>query len=591
MARAVGWPAIASLIIASLVVVRPSAGQEPECVNIFHDEVYEKARQRGPMNAIMLANLLGHWPQYELRVRPIQDYQSADIEACKATLYLGTLDEAEIPESFLADFSTSRKRLAWIGFGVQKLNPRWLEQAFHHQVSGRVTIDDNRAKKAGFYQYVSYKGSVFHKDVQTSNGTHEGAFDAVRFVPVGPDAAKVVLAHLIHNETNHSIPYFLRADNRFLVGDIPFAYMHEADRYLAFADLLFDILDEQPVRQSRLAFARTEDIHGFYDREILRASFATMRAEGVPISIAHIPLFMDPFNAYHRGYIRRPAPANLVPGFTAMIADLVKDNKNAILWHGTTHQFALTKNPHSGTSGDDYEFWNAVAQRPVDGDGVAFTLDRLAQGLRVFEHYRVAPRYWVTPHYQASATNNRVFGAVFPWTVGGVTYYASSFKPAFTVRATNPQASILMPSVTRQLLSDLKNQAWGEIDARSEEGQSQTFPFEIYRDVYGQRIIPETLGYLSFEISDQTDFIRTPEQMLADAQRNLVVRDYWASFFFHPFIFASREEGGVGSRRGDTSELRKLLIGLKSLGYQFVGLGEFEASLRQQPKNHARQGG
>jgi uncharacterized protein YdaL len=589
MALVVRWPAIASLI-ATLAVVPPSAGQEAECVNIFHDEVYAKGSQKGPINAIMLANLLGHWPQYELRVRPIQDYQSADIEACKATLYIGTLDDAEIPESFLADFSTSQKRLAWIGFGVQQLNPTWLEQTFHHRASGRVTIDDRRAKKAGFYQYVSYKGSVFHKDVQTSNGTHEGAFDAVRFVPIRPDAGKVVLAHLIHNETNHSIPYFLRADNRFLVGDIPFAYMHEADRYLAFADLLFDILDEQPIRQSRLAFARTEDIHGFYDREILRASFTAMRAEDVPISIAHIPLFMDPFNAYGRGYIRNPAAANLVPGFSAIIADLIKDNRNTILWHGTTHQFGLTKNSHSGTSGDDYEFWDAVAQKPVNGDGVAFTLNRLAQGLRVFEHYRVAPRYWVTPHYQASATNNRVFGAVFPWVVGGVTYYASSFNPAFTLKAANPQTGVLMPPVSRQLLVDRKNQDWGEIDARSEEGQSQTFPFEIYRDVYGQRIVPETLGYLSFEISDQTDFIRTPEQMLADAQRNLVVRDYWASFFFHPFIFASRDEGGIGSKRGDTSELRKLLIGLKSLGYQFVGLSEFEASLAQQPKNHARSG-
>jgi uncharacterized protein YdaL len=583
MARVVGLLAIAGLIVATLVGAPPSVGQEVQCVNIFHDEVYEK----GPINAIMLANLLGHWPQYELRVRPIQDYQSADIEACKATFYIGTLDDAEIPETFLADFFRSQKRIAWIGFGVRKLNARSLEQAFHHRVSGRVTIDDSKAKKPRFYQYVSYKGSLFHKDVQTSNGTHEGAFDAVRFAPVGPDARKVVLADLIHNETNDSIPYFLRADNRFLVGDIPFAYMHEADRYLAFADLLFDILDEKPIRQSRFAFARTEDIHGFYDRELLLASFAAMRAEGVPISIAHIPLFMDPFNAYRRGYIRTPAAAHQVPGFTAIIADLIKDKRNAILWHGTTHQFGLAKNPHSGTSGDDYEFWDMAAHKPVNGDGVAFTLNRLAQGLRVFEHYQVAPRYWVTPHYQASATNNRVFGAVFPWIIGGVTYYASSFQPTFTLGATDTQTGFLMPSVSQQLLMDSKNQNWPELDARSEEGQSQTFPFEIYRDVYGQRIIPETLGYLSFAISDQTDFIRTPEDMLADAQRNLVVRDYWASFFFHPYIFASRDEGGVGRQRGDTSELRKLLIGLKSLGYQFVGLSEFEESLSQQPKDHA----
>src|SRR5262249_39721787 len=152
--------------------------------------------------------------------------------------------------------------------------------------------------------------------------------------------------------------------------------------------------------------------------------------------------------------------------------------------------------------------------------------------------------------------------------------YASSFKPTFTLKATSAQQGASMPSVSRRSLADSAKEL-REIDTRSEDGESQTFPFEIYRDVYGQRIIPETLGYLSFAVSDQSDFIRTPEQMLTDARRNLVVRDCWASFFFHPYLFASRDDGGIGSHSGDTSELRKLLSGLKALGYHFVGLGEF----------------
>jgi hypothetical protein len=70
--------------------------------------------------------------------------------------------------------------------------------------------------------------------------------------------------------------------------------------------------------------------------------------------------------------------------------------------------------------------------------------------------------------------------------------------------------------------------------------------------------------------------------MLADARRNSVVRDYWASFFYHPYVFSQKEDGGIGQFDGDTMELRKLLIGLKLLGYTFTSLPDFEASLSPQ---------
>lgn len=588
VARTLGAAVLVGLsVVVYLAATQAAHGQDAPCVNIYHDETKENGGEAGPINAIMLANLLGHWPHYEVRVRPIKAYRSADLEACKATLHLATRSDAEIPNRFLADFFETKRNIVWIGFGVHQLDATRFLRTFRHLVSGEVSIEDSKAVKPRYYQYVSYKGALFRKNVHTANGQHEGAFSAVRFVPVGDDARKAVLAELIHSETKHSIPYFLRADNKFIIGDIPFAYMHEGDRYFAFADLLFDILDEQPLRQIPLAFARTEDIHGFYDRGLLRAAFSALRAEDVPISIAHIPLFMDPFNAFGRGDKKKPVAANLVPGFTDLIADIAKDKRNVVAWHGTTHQFGLSKNPHSGTSGDDYEFWDMVANKPVRGDGVPFTLDRLGEGLRVFEAYGIAPRYWVPPHYHASAINSRVFGAVFPWVVGRVTYYTSSMKPTFTLKAVDSKTGVAMPSVSQQQLADLKKKDWVNLDARSEGALTQMFPFEIYRDVYGQRIIPETLGYLSFATSDQTDFIRLPEHMLADAQRNLVVRDYWASFFFHPYLFAPRDDGGVGRQHGDTIELRKLLVGLKLLGYQFVGLPDFETQAAQQAEARA----
>jgi hypothetical protein len=49
---------------------------------------------------------------------------------------------------------------------------------------------------------------------------------------------------------------------------------------------------------------------------------------------------------------------------------------------------------------------------------------------------------------------------------------------------------------------------------------------------------------------------RLPADIIADAQRNLVVRDGWASFFYHSY--------------DSISYLQQTVIGLKNMGYTFV---------------------
>jgi uncharacterized protein YdaL len=566
-----------------LTLPTSSVRAEAPCINVYHDESgASTADNAGPMNAIMLANLLGHWPQYEIRVRPIFGYQSADLTACKSTIYLGTDADSEVPEAFLRDFFASEKRIAWVGFGQQMLDKSAFKALFKHKVAGQVDLEPGEGSSPRFYQHVLYKERLFKKSVEWVDGKPEGAFNAVRFAPTANDADSVVLAKLIHNASFKTTPYFLRAGTKFVVGDIPFAYMHEADRYFAFADLLFDILDEPPLRTAALAFARTEDIHALYELHLLKAVVSAHRSEGVPFSMAHIPLFSDPFNAFGGGDFKTPFPATEKSEFVAFIKDIAADPKNTIVWHGVTHQFGEMKNPHSGTSGDDYEFWNMVANKPIGDDGVQWTLDRLSQALPVFEAYNRPPRFWVTPHYHASALDSRVFASVFPWQIGRVTYYPSSFSPSFTINRTDRAHSTTMPSVTKESLNASASLSTAGMDFKSEGGLTQMFPFEIYRDVYGQRILPETLGYMSYATSDQTAFVRTADDMLADARRNSVVRDYWASFFYHPYVFSQKEDGGIGQFDGDTMELRKLLIGLKLLGYTFTSLPDFEASLSPQ---------
>jgi hypothetical protein len=82
----------------------------------------------------------------------------------------------------------------------------------------------------------------------------------------------------------------------------------------------------------------------------------------------------------------------------------------------------------------------------------------------------------------------------------------------------------------------------------------QYMPYSVL-DVYNMKVLADTLG----GIEPQPYFsypARLPADIIADAQRNLVVRDGWASFFYHTY--------------DSVSYLQQTVIGLKNLGYTFV---------------------
>jgi uncharacterized protein YdaL len=82
----------------------------------------------------------------------------------------------------------------------------------------------------------------------------------------------------------------------------------------------------------------------------------------------------------------------------------------------------------------------------------------------------------------------------------------------------------------------------------------QLFPF-VVRDVYGTKVLPENIG--NVEPEDWFQYkARLPEQIIADARRNLAVRDGFASFYFHPFF--------------DIAYLKQTVEGIQAAGYTFV---------------------
>jgi uncharacterized protein YdaL len=202
-----------------------------------------------------------------------------------------------------------------------------------------------------------------------------------------------------------------------------------------------------------------------------------------------------------------------------------------LMMHGYTHGYAGGANPY-GVSAEDFEFYRAhvdgdnrvILDGPVAEDSAAWALSRLAAARAEWAAAGLpAPGIFEFPHYAASAAD----------------YRAISTDAAVTARY---ERAMYFSGVLRG----------GTID--SARYASQLFPYPV-RDIYGAPVIPETLGNVEAQGHNQHQ-ARQPEEILASARRQLVVRDGVASFFYHPFL--------------GLQHLPRLVEGMQALGYTFV---------------------
>jgi uncharacterized protein YdaL len=146
----------------------------------------------------------------------------------------------------------------------------------------------------------------------------------------------------------------------------------------------------------------------------------------------------------------------------------------------------------------------------LDGARKDFDAARLSQ-----------PTIFEFPHYAASATDYRRVGAWF---------------------ATRWERALYFKGVL----------SGGTVDHTRAAGQRFSY---VVRDVYGTKVLPENLGSIEPEPFFQFP-TRFPADILADAQRVRVVRDGFASFYFHPFL--------------DIHYLKDTVEGLLAAGWSFV---------------------
>jgi uncharacterized protein YdaL len=462
----------------------------------------------GGLYATLTANLTGHFGRWT--AKPAAEYERGEVERYTALIYIGSTYGERLPIDLLDDVLRTRRPVLWINDNILQLERRAGD--FADRYGWRpLELDHSRVSE------VRYKG----RSLTRWSGQTDGIMRSV----VTDRSRAHVLAEAVRTDGS-TFPWAVRSRNLTYVGEEPFVYTSETDRYLAYADLLFDALAPR-TRERHRALVRLEDINPRTDPSELRAAADYLHSKGIPFGFGVSPYYRDPQG-------REDEPRELLLSHAPQLVAALKylQRKGGVLvGHGYTHQWDGASNPYNGITGDDVEFYRVTETKdgethqlgPLPGDNsIAWAEHRIVAANREFVAAGLSPpKIFEFPHYAASDRGYRAAAGRF-----AVRWERSMYFPG--------------------LLGD------GPIRYRRLEGQF--FPY-VVRDVYGSKVLPENLGSIAPNRWHSYKS-RLPEDLVRAARANLVVRDGFAAFYFHPFL--------------KLDYLKRTVQGIEAAGYTFV---------------------
>ncbi|KVR02417.1 DUF2334 domain-containing protein [Burkholderia ubonensis] len=494
----------------------------------------------GLIYSIMLRNLLGHF-NTTVDLVPIQRYTSGMVKNHDVTFYVGNYYNNPIPTTFMSDVMTTTKTVVWFKYNLWQLawNTAYtFNQTFGFSflgIAGLNATPSSSNPNPGFYDTVTYKNMPMVKYYAYDASTGGINADPDAGLTQVLDATKAqALVTIKNSQTGATAPYIMRSGNFWYFADVPFSYIGPADRYLVICDVLHDILKTNAPVNHR-ALVRLEDLDAYTTTSSMKTLTNYLYSKRIPFTMATIPLYTDP-NGYYNGGVAETIHLAQAAGLKSAL-NYALTRGGSIVMHGYTHQYDSTPNLLNAVTGSDYEFWYAVQNRPVDEDSIQWAAGRMTDGLAEFTSngYRIVG--WAAPQYQVSPLAASATAARFPTTFQRAVYYT----------ATNPQLGTGAPN--------------------QDFSAGQFFPYIINADYYGQRIIPENLGSIQYNICNVDPFsciTYTWQQLVTNAQYGLVVRDGFASFFFHPYWL--EPELGLPAYQ----DFQSLVTGITNLGYTWV---------------------
>jgi uncharacterized protein YdaL len=468
----------------------------------------------GNVDGLYVANLMGHF-SYRPTLRPIENFKPGEMAHYDAVFVVGGSNKSVWPEALLREARARKKMIAWIGFGLDSF------------------LSDGEDRKRGLsvkpvelyskFRHVRYHGTILDK----------GSAMMTPITILDPSHVQLMATAL--DQDGHEVPYILRRNQLWLVADSPFAYVSARDRYLAFCDLLHDMLGVNH-ETSRRAMIRLEDVNADDDAEAVQHAVDVFVREGIPFQIGVIPLYVNP-NAHKQIRLSEN------PGLVAVLHKAVASGGTIIL-HGYTHQY-------HGVTADDYEFWDGMRNGPRGDDSARLVRDKLAAALAECFRNEIYPVAWETPHYMASPRDYVEFGRVFS------TLYEQSTIDARGTQQFYPYATIDVRG--RQIVPE--NNGYLPVEnpdpnvlidnARAflvvRDGIASAFVHDFIDPKYLESVVRgvKQLGYTYISIRDFSCRVSTPDKLIAThgAAANITLHDS----YLHQFIL-----GRDGSRRDET---------------------------------------
>jgi uncharacterized protein YdaL len=293
-------------------------------------------------------------------------------------------------------------------------------------------------------------------------------------------------------------PYALLSKNLTYFAESPFAYAVPGSHYTYFSDYLHDILHENHEISHR-AMIRIEDVTVYENPDKLREIADILSDRGIPFMVGVIPFYVDPGEGTRLSLSDKP---ELVDALQYMV-----HNGGTLVMHGVTHQY-------KGVTAADYEFWDDNTGGPIKGETEEEDARKIEMGIQEFMKNDLYPLVWETPHYTASFTLYKTVAKYFS-------------------------------TVCEQRLSI------------EDADFSQFFPYIIKKDLFGQTIYPENLGYVPLN-PDKDASRASVDGLLKNAKAQLYIRDGVSTAFFHAFL--------------DLDLLKQLVDGLEEQGYTFLDM-------------------
>ena len=561
---------------------------------IYYDSI-TKTDKVGPIHARMMENLMGAFRSWTTERRLSTAFKAGDTASCDTIFYVSTNYMAELSSAFyeeLATYSTD-KTLVWMNYhfgDFEKAYNKVMSQAGQPLLAfsaplleQAMEVPSPQVADPGFFRYFEYKGETFEKlskwDYRSNRFMSSPELALVKILD---ESRTEILSQARHSRKNTKSPYVVRQKQAtpgtlWYFADSPLSYVHYEDRYLILCDLMWDILKEKAPDGPLGALVRLEDLNPSQNSDDVRWAADFLGREKVPFSMAMIPYYADSFGSEFSD--RKPSvlPVTEYKEFMGSIRYALAQGGN-LVWHGVYHHAGDHLSGFDGTSGPDYEFWLYPEDTPLPEDSVNYVLDQLEKGEKVFQKMGVRPVAWEVPHYASSALDSVLFGKLFEWNFHRSLYFWSEIEHDAPLLPKHRMLDCLTAECKqerRRLANELK------IKTISLDFAGQPVPFRVWKDSYGQALIPETLGMIDYVFYEDNTWrpVSHVEDLLRRAKLLRVVRGSFASFFWHPDVanpklpYYVRHPGHYESEGGKHT-LQRLIYGLRDLGYEFKSIAD-----------------